>query len=204
MRLETQITELARSYAADLQAKIASRKQEMSQDDLSHHLIYQVLGISAAEGQKIDEYQNTGRLLYNAAGRFLETATKICLQQAFPDAKTHKIANTRGQRPKTFEIDCLIEQKAIEIKWRDATTDGDHITKEHTRLQAVVDNGFVLIRLMFFAPTRPQAQQIQATLKTLYLGLGGQYCAGSEAWDFVQTQTGIDLKKLLTTIGEAP
>jgi hypothetical protein len=201
MSLETHIEELAKSYADNLQAKIAARKLEMLQDDLSHHLIYQVLGISQAEGQKIDEYQNTGRLLYNAAGRFLETATKLCFQSAFPEAKTHKIANTRGQRPKTFEIDCLIDQQAIEIKWRDATTDGDHITKEHTRLQAVVDNGYIPIRLMFYTPNREQAMHVQATLRTLYLGLGGQYCAGDEAWQFVQTQTGTDLKGMLKRIG---
>jgi ApaLI-like restriction endonuclease len=201
MSLEAQIIELARSSAEDLQAKMVARRLEMAQDDLSHYLIYQVLGISQAEGQKIDEYQNTGRLLYNAAGRFLETATKLCFQSAFPEAKTQKIPNTRGLRPKTFEIDCLIDQQAIEIKWRDATTDGDHITKEHTRLQAVVDNGFVPVRLMFYAPNRTQAMQIQATLKTLYLGLGGQYCAGNQAWEFVQTQTGIDLKNILETIG---
>jgi ApaLI-like restriction endonuclease len=201
MRIKTQIEELASTYTRVLQEKITARKLEMAEDDLSHHLIYRVLGVPQTEGQKIDEYQNTGRLLYNAAGRFLEQATKLCFVGAFPDAKSLKIPNTRGLRPKQFEIDCLIDQRAIEIKWRDATTDGDHITKEHTRLQAVVDNGFVPIRLMFFAPNREQAMHIQATLRTLYLGLGGQYCAGQEAWEFVQTQTGTDLKGILERIG---
>ena len=36
--------------------------------------------------------------------------------------------NSEGNRPKTFEIDFLNDNDAIEIKWRDATTDGDHIT----------------------------------------------------------------------------
>jgi hypothetical protein len=201
MRIKTQIQELARSYADNLQTKIAVRKREMQADDLSHHLIYRVLGISSLEGKKIDKYQNTGRLLYNAVGRFLEEATKLCFVSAFPDAKAVKVPNTRGSRPKIFEIDCLIDQRAIEIKWRDATTDGDHITKEHSRLQAVVDNGFVPIRLMFFIPNREQAVQIQATLKTLYLGVGGQYLAGDEAWEFVQAQTGCNLKHILEGIG---
>jgi hypothetical protein len=31
----------------------------------------------------------------------------------------------------------VINNNAYEIKWRDATTDGDHITKEHTRVQNI-------------------------------------------------------------------
>jgi hypothetical protein len=72
-----------------------------------------------------------------------------------------------------------------------------------TRLQAIVDSGFVPIRLMFYTPNREQALQIQATLKTLYLGVGGQYHAGNEAWEFVKVQTGVDLKQILEQIGTA-
>ena len=104
----------------------------MRSDDTSHFLIYQVLGVSDREGRLIDVYQNKGRLLYRAAGAFLEEAAKLCFQHRFPQAASIRIPNTEGQRPRTFEIDCLIESDAIEIKWRDATTDGDHVTKEHT------------------------------------------------------------------------
>jgi hypothetical protein len=41
------------------------------------------------------------------------------------------------QRPKTIEIDYLINNNAFEIKWTDATTDGNHITKEHTRIKVI-------------------------------------------------------------------
>lgn len=44
----------------------------MATDDLSHHLIYRVLGVSAIEGQQIDLYQNKGRFLYKYAGLFLD------------------------------------------------------------------------------------------------------------------------------------
>lgn len=57
-----------------------------------------------------------------------------------------KIPNPSGGRPKTFEIDCLIGERAYEIKWRDATTDGDHITKEHRRLRAIADAGYTPAR----------------------------------------------------------
>ncbi len=35
------------------------------------------------------------------------------------------------EKIKTREIDCLANNKAYEIKWKDATTDGDHINKEN-------------------------------------------------------------------------
>jgi hypothetical protein len=206
--INAQLAELAATYAADLAQKTATRLAEMADDDLSHLLIYRVLGVSTAEGQQIDLYQNKGRFLYNAAGRFLQEATKLCFQQQYPDATSHRIPNSHGRRPRTFEIDCLIGQEAIEIKWRDATTDGDHITKEHTRLQAIVTAGYTPIRLMYYQPNRTQAHRIQQTLATLYTGVGGEYYAGEAAWQFVQTRTGIPLHQLLqqladTTTGES-
>jgi hypothetical protein len=172
----------------------------MQADDRSHFLIYRVLGISEAEGELIDVYQNKGRFLYKYAGAFLEEAVVACFQTKFPDARRHKVANTPGRRPKQFEVDCLIGNDAIEIKWRDATTDGDHITKEHTRIQVIKQHGFNPIRLMFYQPNREQARKIQATLKTLYDGIGGEYYAQEAAWDYVQAKTGVVLKQLLAEI----
>ena len=107
--------------------------KEMEDDNHSHYLIYHVLGITSEEGRLIDLYQNKGRFVYKYAGSFLEEATKLCFKHKFPNSGSIRIPNRIGQRPKNFEIDCLVNNDAIEIKWRDATTDGDHITKEHTR-----------------------------------------------------------------------
>jgi len=113
-----------------------------------------------------------------------------------------KISNTTGQRPKTFEIDCLVDFDAIEIKWRDATTDGDHINKEHTRIKIISANGYKPIRVMFYYPNRTQAQKIQETLETLYKGIGGEYYWGENAWRYVDERTGIDLKTELEKIAD--
>lgn len=93
----------------------------------------------------------------------------------FPDGIKTKVENTIGQRPKTFEIDFLNGNDAIEVKWRDATTDGDHITKEHTRVKVIREHGYKPIRVMFYYPQRDQAIRIQETLKTLYAGVGGVF-----------------------------
>lgn len=195
--IETKIRALAADYAAQLKEKIEQRVVEMEADDRSHFLVYRVLGIANEEGRLIDVYQNKGRFLYRYAGAFLENAAKLCFREKYPEAASLRIPNTLGERPKTFEIDCLIDRTAIEIKWRDATTDGDHITKEHTRIRAITDAGYTPVRVMFYYPNREQAIRIQQTLETLYNGVGGQYHYGEQAWDYVQEHTAIDLRAIL-------
>ena len=92
--------------------------------------------------------------------------------------------------------------EALEIKWKDATTDGDHITKEHTRIQVISDAGYTPIRVMFYYPNRTQAIRIQETLETLYEGIGGEYYHGDNAWIFVKEKTGICLKEILEQIAD--
>jgi hypothetical protein len=198
--LTQNIKNLAEVYSANLIVRIEARTEEMKADDNSHYLIYRVLGISLQEGQLIDQYQNTGRFLYKYAGSFLEEAATLCLSYKFPDGLKTKVENTIGQRPKTFEIDFLNGNDAIEVKWRDATTDGDHITKEHTRVQVIRNHGYKPIRIMFYYPQRGQAIRIQQTLKTLYAGVEGEYYGGDEAWEHLKAYSGVDLKVILTII----
>jgi hypothetical protein len=198
--LKKKIRALADAYSANLKGKIDARKEEMKADDTSHYLVYRVLGISTEEGQLIDSYQNTGRFLYKYAGSFLEEAATICLNFKFPEGIKTKVVNTIGQRPKTFEIDFLNKKDAFEVKWRDATTDGDHITKEHTRVKAIREHGYKPIRVMFYYPLRDQAIKIQETLKTLYAGVDGEYYGGDDAWNYLFKYTGIDLRAILNEI----
>ncbi len=164
MNIEQKIRQLAEKYALQLEMKVAERVHEMEGDNTSHYLVYRVLGITYEEGQLIDLYQNKGRFLYKYAGAFLEEATFLCFKEKFPHAQKVRIDNTTGKRPKQFEIDCLIDNDAIEMKWRDATTDGDHITKEHTRIQAIKDHGYIPIRVMFYYPNRTPKQYVSKLL----------------------------------------
>jgi len=202
MTIRNKIKLLADQYADRLRRVIDGRVVEMQGDDVSHYLIYRVLGVEETEGHLIDVYQNKGRFLYKYAGSFLEEATKLCFKEAFPDSGSLRIPNTRSQRPKTFEIDCLVDNDALEIKWKDATTDGDHITKEHTRIQVISEAGHIPIRVMFYYPNRAQAIRIQETLETLYQGIGGDYYYGEAAWEYVKTRTKIDLKAILEQIAD--
>jgi len=202
MTIDEEIRILADKYAKVLQEKIDARVAEIENDDHSHFLIYQVLGITDEEGRLIDIYQNKGRFLYKYAGSFLEEATKLCFLRTFPESGTVKIPNTIGKRPKTFEIDCLEGNNAIEIKWRDATTDGDHITKEHARIKVISEAGYKPIRVMFYYPNRAQAKRIQQALETLYQGIGGEYHYGDGAWRYVEERTGINLLEILQNIAE--
>ena len=199
--IKDKIIELADNYSKNLRKKIDERVAEMKEDDNSHYLIYRVLGITSKEGNLIDIYQNKGRFLYKYAGSFLEEATILCFEEKFNHSQRKvKIPNKFGLKPKTFEIDCLVGNQAYEIKWRDATTDGDHITKEHTRVQSVKNAGYKPIRVMFYFPSRVQAIKIQETLKTIYTGVNGKYYFGESTWDFIRNVTGINLLGILKNI----
>lgn len=198
--LKEKIGNLADEYAGNLKSKIVARKEEMKGDDNSHYLIYRVLGIPHEEGVLIDEYQNTGRFLYKYAGSFLEEAATLCMFFSNSEGSKILIENTIGAKPKTFEIDFLNGGDAVELKWRDATTDGDHITKEHTRVKAIKSHGYKPVRVMFYYPQREQAIKKQETLKTIYAGVDGEYYAGDDAWDYLTKVSGYDLKEILTEI----
>ncbi len=193
---------LADQYADNLREKVDERMVEMALDDNSHFLIYRVLGVSNEEGDRIDLYQNKGRFLYKYAGSFLEEAAIACFKQKYPEAQKVRIQNTVSAKPKTFEIDCLVNGRAHEIKWRDATTDGDHIAKEHTRIQAISQAGYVPVRVMFYYPNRAQAQKIQQTLESLYKDIGGEYYYGDAAFKYVENCTGVDLLNILNRIAD--
>jgi hypothetical protein len=195
--MKHKIRTLADRYAAELKRSMDERVAEMERDDRSHDLIYRVLGVSEEEGRLIDVYQNKGRFLYKYASSFLEEAAKLCFKSQFPDSGSVRVPNSRGQRPKTFEVDCLVGMDALEIKWRDATTDGDHITKEHTRMQAIGDAGYKPVRVMFYYPNREQAIRIQQTLESLYKSVQGEYHYADTAWRYVQRRTGVDLLGIL-------
>lgn len=201
--IEEKISVLSEKYSKTLRLKMTDRVKEMEEDDNSHYLIYRVLGIATKEGKLIDEYQNMGRFLYKYAGSFLEEVTILCFEEKFPQTQRKlRIPNKLGLRPVTFEIDCLVGKDAYEIKWRDATTDGDHITKEHTRVRNIQNAGYTPIRIMFYYPNRTQAIRIQETLKTIYAGVGGEYFFGKEAWEAIKKKTDVDLLSILEKIAD--
>jgi hypothetical protein len=198
--IENRIRDLAARQAGALGKGIDARMAELAGDDESHLLVYRVLGIPDEEGRRIDMYQNRGRLLYKRAGAFLESAARLCFAERFPGSAKAFVENRKGERPRRFEIDCLVGNDALEIKWRDATTDGDHILKEDARLRAIAEAGYVPIRVMFYRPNRAKAVRVQEIVEDRYAKLGGQYHSGGAAWKYVKDRTGVDLKKILETI----
>ena len=190
-------------YREELQKKIRDRKLEMESDNNDHYVLYNALGFTSEEGYQIDFQQNVGRFLYKYAGSLIEELAIKCFKLAHPDAQEKvKLPNTIDRSPKTVEIDCLIGKRAIEIKWKDATTDGDHIKKEHKRVRIIREAGYIPIRIMFFEPNRDQAIRIQSKLRDLYHELGGEYYSGDEAWEYLERDTGIDLKSIIERNGK--
>lgn len=203
MNNDDRLLKIVLKYREELQKKIREREIEMEEDNNDHYLVYNALGFTSEEGYQIDYQQNVGRFLYKYAGSMLEDLAISCLLHAFPNAqKKVKLPNTIDRSPKNVEIDCLVGNNAYEIKWKDATTDGDHIKKEHKRVQIIRDAGYKPIRIMFFEPNRGQAIRIQSTLRKLYKDMGGEYYSGEEAWKYLKRETGIDLKLVFNRMKE--
>lgn len=190
-------------YRDELQQKIKSREFEMRKDNTDHYMIYNALGFTSEEGYQIDYQQNVGRFLSKYAGSLLEELAIKCLSLAHPETRQKvKIPNTIDDSPKMFEIDCVVGNKAYEIKWKDATTDGDHIKKEHKRVKAIRAAGYIPIRIMFFEPNRTQAIAVQSKLKKLYNDIEGEYYSGNDAWEYIKKDTGIDLRNIFESMKE--
>lgn len=200
---DERLYEIIMRYKEELQRKIKEREEEMKQDNNDHYLIYNALGFTGKEGYQIDFQQNVGRFLYKYAGSLLEELAIKCMKEAYPDATVKvKLPNTIDKSPKNVEIDCLVGNMAYEIKWKDATTDGDHVKKEHKRVKIIKEAGYVPVRIMFFEPNREQAIKIQAKLRKIYEDIGGEYYSGKDAWNYLKKKTGIDLKKIFERLKE--
>lgn len=197
------LTRIILRYRDELQKRIEERKVEMQSDNNEHYILYNALGFTNDEGYQVDYQQNVGRFLYKYAGSLIEDLAIRCFKIAHPEAQEKvKLPNTIDRSPKTVEIDCLIGNRAIELKWKDATTDGDHIKKEQKRVKIISDAGYTPNRIMFFESNRDQAIRIQSKLRDLYHEIGGEYYSGEEAWEYLKQDTGIDLKKILEENGK--
>ena len=62
MILYKEIRALSDEYERKLKKQIDARVLEMEDDDKLHHILYQVLGVTAKEGHDIDVYQNKGSI----------------------------------------------------------------------------------------------------------------------------------------------
>lgn len=184
-------------YRNALQRRIKERKREMAKDVNTHFFLYRALGIKPEECSKIDIYQNVGRLVYKYAGAMLEELAVTAINQ-FVGGKKIRIPNKISTDPKKFEIDCFVrkDNKAHEIKWRDATTDGDHIKKEHNKILAILKAKMKPVRIMFFMPERQQAIKIQRKVISLY-NQSGEAHIGPAAWKYIKDYTGVDLLAIL-------
>ena len=205
---QAEVRQLVRNKVTEtvnaLAAKIDPRNTAIENAENPHWMIYAALGFNREESFAIDAYQSVGRFLWKQMGTLMQYATVCCYRDAFDGIiSPHHVPNpVQGQRPVRFEIDVLHGNLAIEVKWRDATTDGDHVYKELRRLSAVSSTRYTPVRIMFFEPMWPQAIRIQNRIRDAYVEQNGQYYSGLAAWNYVREQTGIDLERIFEEIAE--
>ncbi len=196
-KLHSILDEIIERNRSAVQRSVEERRAEMAGNNIEHLKLYELLGFSQKEGTKIDLYQNIGRFVYKYAGALLEEASLAVLGHA-KTGQSIRIPNTVSQNPKNFEIDFYVEAdgRAHEIKWRDATTDGDHIRKEHNKIQCMVDAGMTPVRIMYYMPNRQQAIRIQERIIAAYRETGEAHI-GRGAWDYIRDYAGFDLYRYI-------
>lgn len=196
-KLRSTLDEIIEHNQRLLHQKIKERRREMTKNRIEHFRLYELLGLSEEEGRKIDLYQNIGRFVYKYAGALVEEATVAVLRYT-KGGESIRIPNTISQNPKKFEIDFFVrsDNKAHEIKWRDATTDGDHVRKEHNKIQCIIAAGMIPVRVMYYMPNRKQAIRIQEKVILAYREHGEAYI-GKDAWKYIRKYTGFDLNTYL-------
>lgn len=198
--LEDQVAKIVLDYRATLAEKIASREKELLTEATDHQDVYRVLGIAPEDCPKIDLYQNIGRFVYRYAGSLLEDTTRLLLSET-GEGETLIVENVVSRNPAQFHIDCYtkVDNRAHEIKWRDATTDGDHVTKERNKIASILAAGHIPVRVMYYVPVRRNARRIQEKIIATFRENGEAYIAG-EAWDYVRDRSGVDLRLLLSKL----
>lgn len=102
-RLKNKLKSIIKEEGVIVAKRIDERKREMKTDDKSHQLLYSVFGINQKEQDLVDVYQNTGRFIYNALGRIIETCAVECIKYEYPNAKKTFIPNTLTQNPKNLK-----------------------------------------------------------------------------------------------------
>ncbi len=191
-------------YSQQSQRRIAESLSHLREFETEHQWMLELAGAPLSEIARMEKAHQSLRIIYRAAGSIMEESVKACLSNLNGYRPSQKFENLIGNRPKQHEVDCLVGQNAYEIKWRDATTDGDHKSKEIERIKNIIEHGLTPTRLMFFIPQNPGAAKIQKGLRKAYEDLGGHYYCGKEAWDHVTEISGHNLREMLLSAPKIP
>lgn len=186
---EESVAEKIKSFITSRRARV-EEKISAWRPRTDHFEMYHVLGISDEEALLMEQGHYKVRVVAANLGRLVEDALVLAMTVSLPGAKPkYRLANVLSDRPKKYEIDCLIDNLAVEIKFRETTTDGDHARKEMGKLKSVIEHGLVPVRLVMYG--QPNGYE------RLYEEFGGVYLVGEKAWNWVQEKTGLDVHALL-------
>jgi len=197
-KLEKELISIFEAERDRIHTQIKIRAGKVRKELPEYFEIMELYGFKKDDCIKLDVYHNTSRLTFRSLGKLLEDLTTTVLKYT-KGGNPLQLSNPNPP-PKTFYIDWVIPQgkRVYEIKWRDATTDGDHVRKEEAKISAISRNGYKPIRVMYYHPTRIQAKAICDRVTALYREHGEAY-VGKDAWNHIKFYTGFDLRSFVFT-----
>jgi hypothetical protein len=182
-------------YHKKIKDNILKTKQIMEDFKNEHHEIYELF-YSKEEINLIEKYHIMARILSANTGRIFDNVVKFIISDV--EGGQTEYWNNLNSHPMKFEIDIVNHTKKIayEIKWRDATTDGDHKNKEFRKVDFIKNKGYKPIRLTFFLPELERSVKAQKDIIDYY-SMNGLSYTGKEAFEYINTLANIDLKHII-------
>ena len=195
-KLEEELTSIFEAEKDRIHAQIKKRMEKVRKEIPEYYEIMELYGFGKDDCMELDVYHNTSRLTFRSLGKLLEDLTTTVFSHT--KGGNPLTLNNPNPPPTTFYIDWVIpnENRVYEIKWRDATTDGDHVRKEEAKISAISSSGYKPIRVMYYRPTRAQAKAICDRVTALYEKHGEAYI-GKDAWNHIKIYTGFDLRNFV-------
>ena len=163
--------------------KIFKKLNAIEIQEENHYEMYQLLGMSHIDARSMEMQHRKQRIISANLGNLVESLIGKCME---------KIDGCITQYPiQGYAIDFVYDQKAVEVKLRETTTDGDHFKKEKQKVNLCESEGLVPIRLVMYESPKKIMNKYKSIYKedNLYVG--------KRAWDFVREETGFDLRNYI-------
>jgi len=200
--LKTQLLQILKDGKKQLHDAVKERTLELEIESPDYYKFLQVLGFSIEESTTIDKYHNIGRIVFRHLGGILEELALAVLTSTLGGVPKVKLLNKQGGTPKYFIIDWLNGNRAYEIKWRYATTDGTTVNKEIAFARQLSQDEYTPIFLTFYKSLREQPLQCFQRIADAYLNYQGEVYSSDEAWQHIKAISGFDLKGFVFSLGE--
>jgi hypothetical protein len=197
--LKKSIVDLLHKRQHIFNQRIEARRKLFEGDEYEfHYNFYSMFGFEPEESRQLDYHHHVSRILFSHIGTFIQDIAYLCFYYKYKTTQMNfPVKNVISEKPKKFKIDILVNNQAIELKWRESTTDGDHFIKEEVKVHNALKHDYAPIKLVFCDSIYGQSKKASEKMKRMYIKNGGQFISGIDAWKYLDKLVGFDVLKFI-------